>query len=155
MTTLLEKPKEGRVSRWDPFRELEEEFGRFWTTPWPIVSRWPCKEAMRWRPRIDMFEKEGTLVVRADLPGMKKEDVRVSLDEGDLVIEGESKKETEVKEDDYYRLERSSGSFYRRVALPFQPDPARIDAGFKDGVLEIRIPKPKEIKPEPQKVTVR
>ena len=102
-----------------------------------------------------MFEKEGTLVVRADLPGMKKEDVRVSLDEGDLVIEGESKKETEVKEDDYYRLERSSGSFYRRVALPFEPDPARIDAGFKDGVLEIRIPKPKEIKPEPQKVTVR
>lgn len=73
---------------------------------------------------------------------MKKEDIHVTLDEGDLVISGESKTRSEVKKEDCYRLERSTGQFYRRLALPFEASANRIEADFKDGVLEVKIPRP-------------
>ena len=83
-------------------------------------------------------------------------DIQVTLDEGDLVIRGETKAESEAKKEDYYRLERSSGQFYRRLALPFEAKPEKIEANFKDGVLEVRIPQPLAAKkPEAQKVPVR
>jgi HSP20 family protein len=103
-----------------------------------------------------MYEKDDKLVVKVDLPGMKKEDIQVSMDDGDLVVRGESKTESEVKDEDYYRLERVAGQFYRRLTLPFEARAEKIEANFKDGVLEVRIPRPPaEKKPEPQKVPIR
>ena len=94
------------------------------------------------------------LVIKADLPGLKQKDVNVSVDEGVLKIKGEKMNENEVKEKDYYRLERVSGSFERSLALPKNVDTAKIKATFKDGVLELILPKKEESKPKQIKVEV-
>ena len=108
-----------------------------------------------WMPSVDVYEKDGNVVVKAELPGMKKEDIDITLDQGDLVIRGERKAESEVKEQDYYRLERCYGSFYRRIPLPFEVKPDQITASYTDGVLEVRIPKPPQEQPQPQKIPLR
>jgi len=93
-----------------------------------------------WGPDIDMFERKGELVVRADLPGLNKEDVKVEITDSELTIEGERKSEKEEKREGYYRSERSYGSFRRVVALPEGIKADRAKATCKDGVLEITIP---------------
>jgi HSP20 family protein len=108
-----------------------------------------------WRPSVDVYEKDGNLVIKAELPGMKKEDIEVALDQGDLVIRGERKAESEVKEENYYRIERNYGSFYRRIPLPFEVKPDQITASYNDGVLEVRIPKPAQERPQPQRIPLR
>jgi HSP20 family protein len=161
-TTALEK-KEERLQRREPldmFDEMQEAFRRFWTEPWSFFARRPLGRTLNvptnWFPRVDMYEKKDHLFVKVDLPGMKKEDIQVSVDKGDLVIRGESKAESEVKEEDYYRMERTAGQFYRRLPLPFEAKTDKIEANFKDGVLEVRIPSPPtEKKPEPQKIPIR
>ena len=97
-------------------------------------------------PRVDVFKKENELVVKADLPGMKKEDVHVAIEEGDLILKGERKEEKEVKEDDFYKAECFYGSFYRRLPLNFEVAPDKVNAKFTDGVLEVRLPMPPEEK---------
>jgi HSP20 family protein len=162
-TAVLEKPKGEPLGRWAPldlFEGVQDEFARFWTDPWLLLSRHPLhgflKAPTGWFPRADMYEKNNLLVVRVDLPGIKKEDVHVAVDDGDLVVRGESKSEAEVNKEDYYRLERAAGQFCRRLTLPFDAKAEKIEANFKDGVLEVRIPRPAaEKKPEPQKVQIR
>jgi HSP20 family protein len=95
---------------------------------------------------MDVYEKDNTIVIKAELPGLKKEDVQVEVEGEDLVIRGESKAENKVKDDEYYRSERSFGSFYRRMPLPAGVAPEQIHANLKDGVLEVRVPKPPEAK---------
>lgn len=97
-------------------------------------------------PRVDVFKKENELVVKADLPGMKKEDVHVAIEEGDLILKGERKEEKEVKEDAFYKAECFYGSFYRRLPLNFEVAPDKVNAKFTDGVLEVRLPMPPEEK---------
>jgi HSP20 family protein len=97
-------------------------------------------------PSLDVYEEKDSVVVKAELPGMKKEEVEVNLAGENLTIKGEKKEEQEVKEDDYYRRERSYGSFLRNVALPCDVKSDEIKASFKDGVLEIRMPKTEEAK---------
>ncbi len=104
---------------------------------------------MTWAPRMDVYEKDNTLIVKADLPGLKNEDVQVELDDGGLVIRGASAAESEIKEENYYRMERSLGTFYRRLPLPFAVEPDQIQATMRDGLLEVRIPRPAEQKPKP------
>jgi HSP20 family protein len=100
----------------------------------------PEHEAL-WAPQIEVLEKDGKLVVRADLPGLKSEDVRVDVDHGLLTISGERKREkVEKREEGTYHSERSYGSFLRRVALPEDVDADKIEAKFEDGVLEVTIP---------------
>jgi HSP20 family protein len=97
-------------------------------------------------PSLDVFEEKEDIVVKADLPGMNKDEIEVTV-AGDVVtIKGEKKKEEEVKEKDYYRRERSYGSFVRSVELPSEVKSDQIKASFKDGVLEIRMPKTEEAK---------
>lgn len=96
--------------------------------------------AHAWMPKLDVFEKEGELVVKADLPGVLKENVKVTLDDNFLVIQGERKEEKEVREESYFRSECEYGSFYRRLPLDFKMDPGLIKATFKDGVLEVKVP---------------
>jgi HSP20 family protein len=139
------------------FAELQDAIERAWRGGWPLLP-WaaprrparPAELAFPWAPTVDVYEQDGDLVVKAELPGVEKGDIDVSLDRGDLVIRGERKAEKEVKEDNYYRMERSYGAFYRRIPLGFEIQPEQVSARFADGVLEIRVPKPAE--PRPQQV---
>jgi HSP20 family protein len=108
-----------------------------------------------WTPSVDVYERDNTLVVKAEVPGLKKEDIEVALDQGDLVIRGERKAESEVKEENYYRIERNYGSFYRRIPLPFEVQADQVSASYNDGVLEVRIPKPAQEQAQPQRIPLR
>lgn len=142
----------------DPFEEMHRQMARFWQAwpvRWPILgSLKPSAEAQPWAPSADMFEKGNKLVLEMDLPGMKKDDVDVSLEEGDLVLKGKREQEKEVSTEDYYRMERASGSFYRRIPLPFDVEARNVQARFEDGVLRIEIPKPLQAKPQIERVKV-
>jgi HSP20 family protein len=130
------------------FREMASDFDRFFEEPsWPWYRRplfrgFALPEAPAWAPGIDVFERENYLVTKVDLPGMKKEDVKVEITEGRLVISGERKKETEEKKDNVFRSEREYGSFYRAVPLPDGVKFDDVKATFMDGVLEVSIPLP-------------
>lgn len=140
--------------------ELMREVERFWERSFPFRL-----EAMRhepdlrlpefdWSPRIDLWEKEGELCLRADLPGLEKKNIEIFFDQGDLVLKGERKEEKEVREENLYRSERFHGTFHRRIPLGFDLDPKLVKAELKGGVLELRIPMPKETGPEPQRIPI-
>jgi HSP20 family protein len=136
-------PRWGEIDRW--FDRLAEDF---WRRPFPSLfgERWPFPTISLKAPSLDLFEEKDEMVVKADLPGLSKEDIEVTV-AGDVVtIKGEKKKEEEIKEKDYYRRERSYGSFARSVQLPCEVKADQIKAQFKDGVLEIRMPKTEEAK---------
>jgi len=105
-----------------------------------------------WSPSVDIYDKDGKLVVEAELPGIKKDDIQVNVDNGVLTIRGERKKEEEVKEDDFYRVERSYGTFVRSFSLPSDVDADKIDASYQDGMLLLTIPRSEEAKPSKIKV---
>lgn len=150
-----------RTTPFDVFDTFQDEMSRLWGQGWPFTMR-PLTRRMgqettgatMWEPRIDVFEKDGSLMVKAELPGASREDIQVTLDQGTLVIRGERKGEKEVKEEHYYRMERTYGSFYRRVPIPFETTAEQITATYKDGVLEVQIPKPTESQQKPDTITV-
>jgi len=124
----------------DEMERMVEGFGGSRRTP----SFWRGLETgAGWMPDIEMFERAGALVIRTDLPGLKKGDVTVELRDSTLVIEGERKEEQERKEKGYYTCERSYGAFRRTVPLPEGVKGEDAKASFKDGVLEITMPAPK------------
>ena len=142
-----------------PFRDLEEMERRFDDVfSWPLLPavwrRSPTME-MGWAPAIDVFEKEDKFVVKAELPGMKEEDIDISVVGNTLTIKGERKAESEVKEDDYYYCERSYGSFSRSIDVPSNVDTQKIEANYEDGVLEISLPKTPEVKPNKISVSTK
>lgn len=95
-----------------------------------------------WSPQVEVFEREGELCVRADLPGMTKDDIEVDIADNALVIRGDRRSEREEEEEGYYHTERSYGSFYRRIPLPEGVDAENAEATFRNGVLEITMPAP-------------
>ncbi len=118
-----------------------DEFGTgrtFGTTRWSDVGR--GVSAVVWAPAIEMFERDGQLVVRADLPGMSPDDVRIEVIDDTLTIEGERPSEVEVEDEDFYRSERTYGRFSRVIALPDGVDAENPQARFENGVLEVTIP---------------
>jgi HSP20 family protein len=129
------------------FRELEELERRFEDLFGQQMWRLPVEERGR-MPAVDVFEKDDKFVVKAEFPGVKEEDIDVSVVGDTLNIKGEKKTESEVKEEDYYRSERTYGSFYRSIPLPSTVDADKIEASFEDGVLEVTLPKSAEIKPK-------
>ena len=140
------RPRWG-ITPWRPFRELEEWDRRFDDLFGRPLSRWPVEEK-GWMPAVDVFEKEDKFVVKAELPGMKEEDIDVSVVGDTLNIKGEKKTESEVKDEDYYRSERTYGSFHRSIGLPSSVDSSKIEANYEDGVLEVSLPKFAEVKPK-------
>ena len=106
-------------------------------------------------PHVDMFEDHGDLVLKAELPGIKKEDIEVKLSDGSIIISGEKKKEEEIKKQDYYKWERSYGSFCRMFALPSDVKRDKIKTTFKDGILEVRMPKSEESKSKEVKLKIQ
>ena len=138
-----ERTRSGRgIVPWRPFRDLDEVQRRFedmWPV-WPFTGRFPGWDG-EWMPAIDMYEKDDTYMVKVELPGMKEKDVDVQIIGDRIAIKGEKKAESEVKEENYYRNERSYGSFIRTIDLPSDANRDKIEATFEDGVLEVSIPK--------------
>jgi HSP20 family protein len=135
------------IVRWDPSRELDSlqsEFNRLFDT---FLGNSDVR-ARRWVPAMDLVETDDHLVLKADLPGMSKDDVDIEVKDNVLTVSGERKAEHEDKTDGYYRIERAFGSFSRSLTLPQGVDSSAISADFTDGVLEVRIPKPEERKPQ-------
>ena len=140
------RPRWG-ITPWRPFRELEEWERRLDDLFGQPLWRLPVEER-GWMPAVDVFEKEDRFVVKAELPGMKEDDIDVSVVGDTLSIKGEKKTETEIKDEDYYRCERSYGSFYRSIPIPSNVDANKIEASFEDGVLEVALPKSAKVKPK-------
>lgn len=138
------------MERWfdDAFRRPMSLFGAPW---WPRMG---VLETEEFSPSVDMFREGNDVIVKAEIPGIKKEDIDISLADDTITITGERKKEEKVERKDYYRLERSHGSFSRsfRMPQPVQSDKAK--AKFKDGVLEIRIPITEEAKKKEKKLSI-
>lgn len=144
------------LTRWE--REMERMMDQFFDRrmrPW-WPERWLGKESMVdiGMPAIDLYEEKDDVVVKAELPGMAKNDIEVNLSDHMLTIRGEKKKEEEIKEKDYYRSERAYGSFIRTVELPKDVYADKVKASFKNGVLEVRLPKTEEAKTREIKVKV-
>ena len=135
---------------WEPFRELADfgsVFDRFFGKN--LAHRRPALGLLEdgvWSPVIDVHDEKDRLVVKAELPGIEKKDIKVSVDGDILSIKGEARKENEVKEEDYYCCERTYGSFYRTVSLPVAVEKEKVKASHKDGILTIDLPKTKEAK---------
>ena len=146
-----------KLQRWDPFatalgenplnllrrltadiERLFEESPGWWFSPGEPRLRGEA----RWIPSVDVIEKDGALVVRADLPGLTKDDVNVEVTEETIIVQGERKKEVKEEREGQYRLERAYGSFYRAVPLPEGVRPEQVKATFKNGVLEVTAPLP-------------
>lgn len=108
-----------------------------------------------WAPAVDIVDEKDQIKVKADLPGLKKEDIDVSVENDVLTIKGEKKEEKETKEKDYIRSERYYGAFHRAFTLPASVDAAKVNAAYKEGVLEITLPKKEGAKPKQTKVEIK
>jgi HSP20 family protein len=155
------KEKHMNLVHWDPTRELEDICARlnriFGRSPLPAANGEAGKDALMvfdWSPTVDISETPEEFQIKAELPEVKKEDVKVSVDNGVLRLEGERKHEKEDKTRKYHRIERSYGSFLRTFTLPDNVDDTKVRAEFKDGVLNVRLPKTEKAKPKAIEVAV-
>jgi HSP20 family protein len=145
------------LTRWEPFREADEFFR---SVSSPLFGRWPRMlgengGTIEWAPAADISETEKEYLVKAELPGVKREDVKVTLENGVLSIQGERKHEKEEKSEKMHRTERYYGSFCRSFTLPENADAAGIRAESKDGVLNVHVPKLKVEKPRAVEIKVQ
>lgn len=142
-----------------PFEEMEHRFEEMFRRPFSLLgSSWfprvRMPEMEEISPTVDIFEEGGDVVVKAELPGMKKEDIDVKLTETTLTISGEKKKEEKIEKKNYYRIERSYGSFARAFSLPAEVETDKAKAQFTEGILQIRVPKTEEAKKKEKKVHI-
>jgi len=158
MAIEKKRPERG-LTPWQPFREMEEigrRFEDFFGRPFLPAMWWRFpSEEMAWSPAIDVLEKDDKFVVKVELPGVKEEDVDVSVAGDMLTISGEKQTESEVKKKGYYYSESSYGSFSRSITMPSTVDASKIEASYDKGVLEITLPKAPEVKPKKIKVAAK
>src|SRR5881409_943798 len=147
------------ITRWDPFRELDELQSRLST----LFGRAGLRKngakdeavaVAEWAPLVDICEDDNEYLIKAELPEVKKEDVKVTAEGGTLTIMGERKFEKEEKNKKYHRVERAYGSFGRSFSLPDDASPAKVTAEFKDGVLTVHLAKDEKAKPQQIEVKV-
>lgn len=136
---------------------FEEWFEDFWSRP--LIRRWRpnftrLRSALLEAPALDVYEQKDDVIVKAEIPGLTKDEIDITLEGNTLTIKGEKKKEEEVKEEDYYRCERTYGAFSRSIDLPVAVQMDKVNASFKDGVLEIQLPKSEQAKKNVVKVKV-
>ena len=147
------------LTRWDPFKEMEEtqnRLARFLGLP-PVRHGNGDKESLtvaEWAPTVDIIEDDKEWLVKADLPEVKKEDVKVTVENGVLTITGERKLEKEEKDKKYHRIERSYGTFLRSFTLPDAADGSKVNADFNNGVLKVHLPKNEKAKQKAVEVKV-
>jgi HSP20 family protein len=147
------------VIRWEPARELQsiqQEMNRLFGTFFDSQAGngGGTGAVRRWVPAMDLVEEGERFVLRADLPGVREDDVQIELEDDVLTISGERKAEHEQRGEGYYRIERSSGRFSRSLTLPEGIDPDSIHASFENGVLELSVPKPEQRKPRRVAISV-
>ncbi len=138
------------IIRWDPFRDLvslRDKMNRLFEDA--VTQRGEEKElvASSWAPAVDIYEDEGQLVLTAEVPGLSEKDVEIKIEDNVLSIQGERKLEKETREENYHRIERAYGSFYRSFTLPNYIDQDKIKAEHENGVVKITMPKKAELKP--------
>ena len=140
----------------DPFRAFQQRFNRLFGDTG--VAPFPPDESLSlaaWAPACDIFETADEIVVKAELPGVKKEDVKLTIENNVLSLRGETKFEAETKKENYHRVERSYGEFCRSFTLPSGIDTKNVNAEFKDGLLRVKLPKSEEAKPKAIEVSVK
>ncbi|HOV21365.1 MAG TPA: Hsp20/alpha crystallin family protein [bacterium] len=143
-----------KLAKWSPFKEImdvRDDFDR-------LVDRIFNRDLDLWEggrvPAIDVYEEGDNIIVKAEIPGVKKEDISVSLNGDILTISGKSQEEKEVKKENFYRKEIRSGTFSRSLTLPAQIDKDKVKASYKDGVLQLTLPKSPEEKKKEVKIKV-
>lgn len=144
------------MTRWNPFRELDEIQNRLGSLfgGRSLRSRGEGIEATDWTPLVDVTEDEKEYLITAELPDLKKEEVKVTVENGTLHISGERKFEEEKKGRKYHRIERAYGAFERCFTVPEGTKVDKLTAEYKDGVLHIHLPKAEEVKPHPVEVKI-
>lgn len=149
------------IVRWEPFRDLvslQDRMNRLFDDSFRSVSRGAGEEEWAlggsWAPAVDIFEQEGNIVLKAELPGVDSKDVDVRIENNILTLRGERKFDSEVNKENYHRVERAYGTFSRSFTLPTVVDTEKIKADFKDGVLKVTLPKREEAKPKQISISV-
>ena len=134
--------------KWDPFKELEDVSTRlnrlFGRPALPVGSDREMLSLADWMPSVDISETDNAYLVKAEIPGVNKDDVKVTIEDGMLTIQGERKQEKEDKDKKYHRIERSYGSFMRSFRIPDDADESAVKAEFKDGMLNVTLNKSKK-----------
>ncbi|MEA3279244.1 MAG: Hsp20/alpha crystallin family protein [Thermodesulfobacteriota bacterium] len=146
------------IVRWDPFRNvstLQDRINRMFNEAFTRKEFDDDASIGSWSPAVDIYNTDDALIVKAELAGIPKENVSIDVKDNILTIKGERSVDKEVKEENYYRRERSFGSFQRSFTLPAAINPDNIKAVYKDGILEIEIPKPEEKKPKQVTIDVK
>jgi HSP20 family protein len=140
------------LARWTPYRDMlsvRDEMNRVFNE---VLGRGANDESSwfsgAWLPPVDIYETDEALVMKAELPGFAKDDISIELKENTLMIKGERKREGEVKESNYHRTERVYGTFQRSFVLPATVDQEKVNASYKDGILELRLPKVQAAQPK-------
>lgn len=144
------------IIRWDPFRDLvtlRERMNRLFEEA-VTSSRGEDKDlvASTWSPSVDIYENEHNLILTAELPGIEEKDIEIKIEDNTLTLKGERNFEKETKEENYHRVERAYGSFYRSFTLPHYVDEDNIEAAHENGILRISMPKKPELKPRKVKI---
>jgi len=141
-------PEERAVSRggtfaYDPFEQMDRLFDRLMGGGWmrPMGGLWPQTGAAGRAPRMDVIDRDNDILVRAEIPGVAKEDLDLSLNDRTVTLRGTVRREQKKEEGDYYFAETSQGEFSRTVALPAEVDGSKAKASYRDGVVELTLPK--------------
>ena len=146
------------IVKWDPFRNvaaLQDRINRIFDESFSRTADVNDDISMSaWKPSVDIYETDEAIILKAELPGIKKEDVSVEIKDNVLTLRGERVEDKKIKEGSYFRKERCFGTFSRAFNLQHRVQPDKIKAKFKDGILEIEIPKPEEEKPKQITVNV-
>jgi HSP20 family protein len=145
------------ISPWRPIRELErmrKEMDHLWNSFFEERPRLKAEEVREWFPSLDVVETKDNIVVKAEIPGMDPKEIDISLSNEILTIKGEKKQEKEEKEENYHLIERTHGKFVRSVRLPGEVKSEKINASYKNGVLNITLPKSEEAKQKEVKIKV-
>jgi HSP20 family protein len=138
------------ITRFDPFRDLavlQDRMNRLFNDSYGSRQEDHMLNRGTWTPAVDIYEAEGGLVMKAELPDMRREDIEVTVENNTLTIRGERKLDSEIKQENFHRVERAYGSFVRTFSLPTTVDSAKIAADYKDGVLTLRLPVREDAKP--------
>jgi HSP20 family protein len=140
------------IVRWDPFQNLstlQDRINRLFEESFPAAgAREEDLNVCAWRPVVDIYDTGGAIVIKAELPGVSKENVSIEIKGNTLTLKGERAQDTEVEEESYYRRERCCGTFQRSFTLPDAVGAEHIKASFKDGVLKVEIAKPEQQRPK-------
>jgi HSP20 family protein len=149
------------IVRWEPFRDLvgyQDRMSRLFEDSFRGIARGPAEDDWAlggsWAPAVDIYEHEGNLVLKAELPGIEAKNVDIRLENNVLTLRGERHFDGEVKRESYHRVERSYGTFSRSFTLPSVVDQEKIKAEYKDGVLRVTLPKKDEAKPKQISISV-